>query len=134
MSSFQSAYQYLVHGIQLLDTQCWRDEYDLSLHLYNAAAEVAYCSGRSDKVHDFVQEILDHATCLEDTFGGHAAKIYAFGSSGLTQEAIQYGLNILGLLGERFPARPSMVRTFLELQRIRHRLKKKPTSRCCGSQ
>jgi predicted ATPase len=125
MSSFQSAFKYLVQGVQLLTgTQCWRDEYTLTLDLYNAAAEVAYSSGHLDEVHVFVKELLAHATCLEDTLRGHAAKVYAIGSSGRMQEAIHYGIQILGNLGETFPARENLARTLFELQRLRKKLKK----------
>lgn len=125
MSSFQSAFNYLVHGVRLLGTKCWRDEYTLSLNLYNAAAEVAYCSGHSKEVHIFVQEILAHATCLDDTLRGHSANIYAIGSCGRMQEAIHYGIQILSDLGEKFPETQSTTRTFIELQRIRKKLKRK---------
>lgn len=70
MSSFQSAYKYIVHGIKLIGRRCWQDNYALSLDLYNAAAEVGFCTGRVDEVYVFVGEILMHAECLEDILRG----------------------------------------------------------------
>jgi predicted ATPase len=73
----------------------------------------------------FVGEVLEHAICLEDTLRGHAAKIYALGSSGHVEEAIAYGLEILKDLGERFPRRPNLVRIYFEMQKIRRRVKRR---------
>lgn len=123
MSSFQSAFVYLVRGIELLGTQCWRDNYSLSLEMYNAAVEVAFCAGCFDDVHSFVGEVLMHAACFDDTLRAHAAKVYTLGSSGFGQEAIAYGLKVLLDLDESFPVRPNLLRIFIELQRIRRRLR-----------
>ena len=45
VSDFRAACNYAEFGILLLPDDCWKDEYTLSLSLYNAAAEVFLCVG-----------------------------------------------------------------------------------------
>lgn len=125
-SSFESARRYLQHAIGLLEsTSCWRDEYDLALRVFNAAAEVAHCTGHFEEVHLLVNEVSRHAKCLDDMVHSHITKVHALGSSGKVEAAIEYGTAVLRDLGEDFPARASLIGVFIEVQKIRRRVKRK---------
>jgi predicted ATPase len=65
--------------------------------------------------------------CFDDALTGHDIKIRALGAVGKVQESRDFGLKILLLLGEVFPAKPSMARCYIGLQTIRKRLKRKST-------
>ena len=56
-SAFASAIQHVQSGIGLLSSSHWQDQYSLSLNLYNAAAELAYCTGRHERVDKIVSEV-----------------------------------------------------------------------------
>jgi predicted ATPase len=125
LASFQTAFIYVQHAISLLDARCWRDEYKLSMNLYNSAAEVAYCSGNIDDVFRSLEETFKHARSFEDTLRGQATKVYALGSSGRMKEAVTTGLDVLRELGETFPSKPSSLRIRFEIMRVKRRLKDK---------
>jgi len=123
-SNFYTSYVYLMHGINLLDSRSWRDEYDLCLELHNAAAEVAFSCGQV-VVFELVTAILENARTLGDTVRGRTIEIYAPGSSGKLQEATKMTLDFLRLLGEPFPLRPNAFHAWFALRRIRRTLKTK---------
>jgi predicted ATPase len=123
LSSFRTAYLYLLHGISLLGASCWVEDYKLSLGLYNAASEVAYCTGSFENVNMFVQEIFTKARCFEDTLRGQASKVYSLGSSGKINEATATGLEVLKKLGETFPKKSTMPDADAALKKLKKRLK-----------
>jgi predicted ATPase len=123
LSNYQTANIYLVHGLSLLGTKCWQEDYLLSLGLYNAASEVAYCTSNFESVNMLVEEILAHAKCFEDTLRGRATKVYWLGSSGKVKEAAATGLEILEKLGETFPKTPTMPDVDVALKRLQKKLK-----------
>jgi predicted ATPase len=123
LSSFQTAYLYLLHGLSLLGAKCWQENYLLSLGRYNAASEVAYCTANFESVNMLVKEILAHAKCFEDTLRGRATKVKWLGSSGKVNEAAAAGLEILEKLGETFPKTPTLPDVDVALKRLQKRLK-----------
>jgi histidine kinase len=127
ISSFQSAFTYMTRGISLLGTNGWRDEYKLSLDLHNAAAELAYCTGKTEKSLELTNIIAVEAHTFDDAIVGHTMKVRALGSMNNTAECIKFSLSVLEQLGESFPSKPSLVRCYIGLQRIRKVVKKKTT-------
>jgi predicted ATPase len=123
LSSYQTAYLYLLHGISLLGARCWQEKYLVSLGLYNAASEVSYCTSNFESVNIFVEEILLHARCFEDTLRGHASKVHSLGSNGKVNDAAASGLEILEKLGEIFPNTSTMPDVDVALKKLNKRLK-----------
>jgi predicted ATPase len=125
MSSFQSAFMYLMKSIELLnEAACWREEYLLCLSIYSTAAEVSYCIGEFENVHKIVSTITSQARTFDDTLRGHASSIFALGSSDQLDEAIAYGMNILSDLGITFPKKVKLFRTYMKVHRLRRRLRR----------
>ena len=58
-----------------------------------------------DSVFQLVETILDKAQNFNDKLSAQATNVYALGSSGKMQEAIDRGLNVLQKLGVEFPAK-----------------------------
>jgi histidine kinase len=125
ISSFQSAFSYVQQGIHLLGPEGWRNNYELTLELYNAAAELAYCSGSPKTALELTERIAIQARCFEDSFHGHAMKVRALGSIGNMDECLDFGLKILANLGEKFPVKSSVFRCYVELQLVRLRVRRK---------
>jgi histidine kinase len=125
VSSFHSAYDYVLNGINLLGTHDWRENYDFTLALYNAAVELAYCTGHTNDALKFAECIILYALCFEDSLHGLTMKVRSLGSIGNVDESVEFGLKVLAKLGEKFPSRPGMLRCYIELQRIRYRVKNK---------
>jgi predicted ATPase len=123
LSNFETASVYLRHGIWLLGPQQWRDSYVRSLQLHNAAAEVSYCTAQFDDVDKYVDAILLNARSFQDTLHARATHIYALGSRGRAQEAIENGLTTLKHLGERLPSNPSVAQLLISMWRTKRLLR-----------
>lgn len=124
-SAFLSAADYLHLGISLLDKRTrWRDHYELTLNLYNAAAEIEYCNGNFITMDGIIDEILLNARAKCDKGRALVASIYSLGSRNELQKAIDLGLKVLESLGERFPPRPSLVSVVFEMVKTKRMLRR----------
>jgi predicted ATPase len=124
-SNFQASYGYLEQGIKLLDVKAWNNDYELTMDLYNCAAEVANALGRFQDVHRLVDEVLAHSRCNTYSLRAKSTKVHALGRSNKLSEAIELAISVLASLGERLPTNPSRFRTFIEVTTIRRRLRGK---------
>lgn len=63
------ASRYLEFGLELSirNDDCWKDEYDLTLTLFSASAEIEYSKSNFDRVDELVSTILQNAACFRDT-------------------------------------------------------------------
>jgi predicted ATPase len=105
-------------GIRLLTSRHWRDQYILSLDLFNAAAELAYCIGNHERVDVLVKEIQKNARCFMDQLQAYMTSILSFGARGKSAEAIAVGTDCLTQLGHPLPkGRFSTQRDFNKAQR-----------------
>ena len=104
-AAFSTAASHLEQGVRLLGRRHWRDQYQLSLDLYNTAAEVQYCNGNFERVDELLNEIFANARCLDDELWAHGTRIYSLGARNETDQAIDVGVGILRKLGVRLPPR-----------------------------
>jgi len=103
----------------LLGARSWQDEYDLSLRLHTAAAEIAYSSGQIDTALKLVNDICVNARIFDDTIRGRTIMIYALGSRGQVREATNSSLDLLKRLGEPLPANPTEFHLMASLRQIK---------------
>ena len=106
-TAYQEALKYLTTGRQLLGSDSWKTEYNLSLGLYEALAEVTYLTGDFQASEDFVQVVLAQAKTLLEKIKVYEIKIQAYGAQGKAIEAVDMALNVLKQLGIEFPENPS---------------------------
>lgn len=125
LSSFHSSMVFLEHGMSLLGTTSWDQEYTTCLDLHSAAAEVANSLGHFDQTKEIVGQILIHAKQFRDTFRGNAALVHSLSSDGKYSDAVKLAFNLLYQLGERFPAKTSRLSTALEFYTLKRRLSRK---------
>ena len=125
VSDFCAACNYAEFGILLLPQDCWKDEYDLSLALYNASAEVCHCVADYKRVHELVDIVLKHARCFRDSLRARAARVHSLSSSYKITEALEEGLDILRHLGEIFPSKPRKYHALFEFVRTKRLLRGK---------
>jgi predicted ATPase len=104
-SSFRTAAIYLEFGILMLQNRSWRDEYDLTLSLYNFAAEVHMSTANFERMDTLVDDILANGRRLLDKIPAYCTRIYALSVQGQGEQAIFTGIDVLAGLGEKFPAR-----------------------------
>ena len=106
-TAYTAALKYLTIGTQLLADDCWEKKYELSLALYETAAEVAYLSGDFSLSEQFVQVVLVQSKTVLDKVKVYEVKIQAYGAQNKALEAINTALPFLKLLGVEFPENPS---------------------------
>lgn len=107
-AAFIDAAQYLDKGMILLKTgDYWNDRYELSLRLFNALADAQVCNQSFDKVKELTDEVFVHAKNHKDKMGCYVARINAIGQNGSVLEALNFGIEVLQLIGEPLPPVPS---------------------------
>ena len=65
--AYQPAFNYLQTGINLLAENGWRVQYNLSLQLYQEAAELAYLLGNFEQMETLAAVVLKKATTVLDS-------------------------------------------------------------------
>jgi predicted ATPase len=122
-SSFRVASHYFDLGIDILGPNRWRENYELSLSLCNAASEMDMCSGNFSSMEAHLSDVLARARLYKDTIQARATKIYYYGTSAAYQgQAVEEGFKVLNELGVDLPSRVSKVRLARELFRVRRAL------------
>jgi predicted ATPase len=124
-STFRTASIYLNLGIELLGSRSWRDDYDLTLALHNAAAEMEMCTANFERMEKLLEKVFLHALNSEDSIQAYATRIYALGASDRAPEAIDTGIEVLKGLGEKFPSRYSKAHLISEMRTVKRLLKGK---------
>jgi predicted ATPase len=123
-SAHVTAQEYVSLGIELLDTRHWRDQYSLSLALFNAASEIEYCLANFERMDALVEVIMENARGTKDKIRAQTARIYSLGSRNQLEKAIDVGLETLkNFLGETIPSRPSAVSIVVELWKTKRLLR-----------
>ncbi|WNZ26306.1 PAS domain S-box protein [Leptolyngbya sp. NK1-12] len=106
-TAYEAAFKYFTAGIQLLDTDSWLSEYDLTLALYSETAGAAYLHGRFDQMEQLAEVVLDRAKTVLDKAQIYDSRIQGYLSQGNLKEALKIGLEVLKLLGVILPENPS---------------------------
>ncbi len=81
-NAYDNAWDYFFTGLQLLATDCWQTQYDLTFGLSVAAAEAAYLSGNIKQMESLVVTILEQGRSLLDRIKAYEVKIYAYIAQG----------------------------------------------------
>ncbi|MDZ7963605.1 MAG: AAA family ATPase [Nostoc sp. DedSLP03] len=106
-AAYEAAWQYLQTGLELLTTNSWQTNYELTLTLYSATAEAAYLSGNIEQVEPLFQQVLDRARTLLDSLKVYDVKIQTCVAQSKLLEAIQIALQLLQQLGVHLPLQPT---------------------------
>ncbi|MEP1077750.1 PAS domain S-box protein [Leptolyngbya sp. PL-A3] len=115
-TAYDAAFKYFTTGIQLLDTESWQSEYDLTLALYSEAAEAAYLQGRFDEMEQLVEVVLARAKTVVDKVQAYDSRIQGYLSQGNLKEVLKTGLEALKLLGINLIENPSQLDVQKELE------------------
>jgi predicted ATPase/signal transduction histidine kinase/CheY-like chemotaxis protein len=102
-TAYDAANTYLQIGIELLPSNRWETEYQLTLDLYIAATEAAYLSGDLDRMERNSEVVLRSAHTILDKVDIYRIQIAAMTINGKMLEAISIGRNALDRLGVELP-------------------------------
>ncbi len=113
-----AALEYLMTGIELLTSDCWQTQYQLTLALYSNATEAAYLNAEFEQVENFAEIVLKQTHTLSEQVKIYGIKIQVLISQNQLPEALEYGLQILRLVGIEFPKEPSQADIGIGLEKI----------------
>ncbi|MBP5971891.1 AAA family ATPase [Brasilonema sp. CT11] len=108
-TAYGSALEYLNVGLKLLSPDTWQEEYNLTLALYEEAAEAAYLNGDFFTMNQLALVVMNNAKTVLDKVKVYDHKIQASVSQGNLKEAVKIGLQTLNLLGVILPEEPSQL-------------------------
>lgn len=102
-SGFDQSQSYIDTGIRLLNTDHWETQYTLSLGLYEMAAQASCTKGDTLHLSDYLDEILSHSRCFEDSLTASSLLVKLLASTQKFNDAISNCLVILANMGHDFP-------------------------------
>ncbi|WP_448281053.1 trifunctional serine/threonine-protein kinase/ATP-binding protein/sensor histidine kinase [Phormidesmis priestleyi] len=106
-TAYAAAVKYLTIGIQLLPAKCWKTHYDLTLDLYEAAAEAAYLTTDFEQTNAWVKILLAHAKTPLDRVKTYLVTIEAYKAQNQGSAALAIGLKGLKLFDIELPEHPT---------------------------
>ncbi|MDF0556902.1 AAA family ATPase [Kamptonema sp. UHCC 0994] len=107
-TAYNAAVKYFTVGRNLLASNRWLSQYDLTLALYVEATEAAYLNTDIDEMVSLAEEVLHQAKTALDTVKVYAVRINAYTSQGQLLEAINTGLTALKQFEIDLPASPEI--------------------------
>ncbi len=121
-TAYAAAWVYLQTGIELLQTNCWSNQYELTLSLYVAAAEVAYLNADFDGMERIAALVLQQAQTIFDKVKIYEIQIAAQAAQSQLLKAIAIATDALLQLGVEFPTEPDEVKIGKALQDVASQL------------
>ncbi|MFN6535300.1 MAG: protein kinase domain-containing protein [Nostoc sp. EkiNYC01] len=117
-TAYLAATKYLTTGIELLSNDSWQTKYEISIALYETAAEAAYLSGNFEKMEELIEVVLAQAKTLLEKVKVYEIKIQADGAQNKALASVNTSLSFLKLLGVEFPDRPNELDVQLAMTEI----------------
>ncbi|WP_392532204.1 AAA family ATPase [Nostoc sp. C117] len=117
-TAYAAARVYLQTGIELLTANCWQNQYELTLNLYIAAAEVAYLNADFESMEQQAGLVLQSAQTILDKIKIYEIQIAAQTAQSQMLEAIAVGREALRQLGVELPNEPDEAKTGKAIQTL----------------
>ncbi|MFB2770534.1 AAA family ATPase [Pelatocladus sp. BLCC-F211] len=121
-TAYGAAVEYFTVGRELLAVDSWQSQYNLTLALYEDAAEAAHLSGNFEEMERLSQVVLQQATTLLEKVKVYDIQIQAYAAQNKLLEAVKTGLAVLKLLGIEIPEQPTQSDLQMELAEVRANL------------
>ncbi len=125
-TAYAAAKTYLQTGIELLQSDCWQSQYQLTLKLYIAAAEANYLTGSFEKTQQWTDIILENAKSLLDRIEVYEIQLSICIAQERFTEAIEICLQTLNLLEvniSSFPTEIHVEEAFANITNLLHEQK-----------
>ncbi|WP_322112031.1 ATP-binding protein [Aerosakkonema funiforme] len=102
-TAYPAARTYLQIGINLLESNCWQEQYELTLNLYLTSTEVSYLNGDFQGMEQQAALVLQQAQTVLDRVKIYEIQIAAKTLQSHVLEAIAVGRTALCQLGVELP-------------------------------
>ncbi|MBF0395822.1 MAG: AAA family ATPase [Desulfobacterales bacterium] len=108
-AAYEPSLNYLKDGIRLIGENSWETNYALTLDIYIQTAEAAYLTTDFELMSTLSEIVLKNAKTLLDKIKIYENKIrFLIAQENKQKEAIDTALDILKLLGIKFPKKPNI--------------------------
>jgi predicted ATPase len=124
-AAYQSAFNYLQLGIELLGNKGWHRKYNLALSLYVVAAESAYLKSDFEQVKKISEIVLKQAHTVLDKVKITELTILTLIAQNKPDKAIETALNFLGKLEIILPTNPNKEKTIANYYKTMENLRQK---------
>ncbi|MEH2056584.1 MAG: AAA family ATPase [Nostoc sp.] len=114
-TAYEAASNYFANGIDLLATDFWKKQYQLSLELFLQRAEAETISGHFESASHLIETILDETDNLLDRCAAYELKMRLNIVCGEPQVAIDVALLAINLLGIELESEPLISVNFDQL-------------------
>ncbi|MGL4502179.1 MAG: ATP-binding protein, partial [Planktothrix sp.] len=106
-AAYQPALNYLQAGVELLQEESWLSQYDLTLNLYEEAAEAALLNTNFEEMERFATTVLEQGKTPLDKLKVYEVRIQSYTAQSQLLEAVNTGLEFLELFNFTFPEQPT---------------------------
>ncbi|MEH1791846.1 AAA family ATPase [Nostoc sp.] len=117
-TAYQAAREYATVGLSLLAENTWQQQYEMTLALYELAAEVAMLNGNFEAMEQFIDIVIQQAHSLPEKVNVYCIRIQSHISQSKLTSAIAIAQPILQQLGITFPETPTPSDIQQEIQEI----------------
>ncbi|AFY44036.1 ATP-binding sensor histidine kinase [Nostoc sp. PCC 7107] len=117
-TAYQAAREYATVGLSLLSENTWQQQYEMTLALYELAAEVAMLNGNFEAMEQFIDIVIQQARSLPEKVNVYCIRIQSHISQSKLTSAIAIAQPILQQLGITFPETPTPSDIQQEIQEI----------------
>ncbi|MDF5706296.1 MAG: AAA family ATPase [Nostoc sp. S4] len=107
-TAYSAAVKYFAVGRNLLESDRWQNQYNLTLTLHVEAVEAAYLNTDIEEMERLIEVVLQQAKTPLDTVKVYAVRISAHTSQGQLLKAISTGLTILKQFDIHLPESPNL--------------------------
>ncbi|MBD2181171.1 AAA family ATPase [Planktothrix sp. FACHB-1375] len=117
-TAYEAALKYCYAGIKFLSVDSWRSCYELTLALYDRAAEAAYLYRDFEQMEKLGETVLQQASALLDKVKVYELKIQVAISQNELVKAIEIGLFVVEMLGVKLSPLPKDGSEVAQLPRL----------------
>ncbi len=117
-TAYQAAREYATVGLSLLAENTWQQQYEMTLALYELAAEVAMLNGNFEVMEQFIDIVIQKARSLPEKVNVYCIRIQSHISQSNLTSAIAIAQSVLQQLGITFPETPTPSDIQQEIQEI----------------
>ncbi|RCJ15487.1 serine/threonine protein kinase [Nostoc sp. ATCC 43529] len=118
-AAYKPALNYLEIGMGLLESSSWQTQYQLTLAIYETAAETAYLLGNFEQMERLVQIVLERSKTILDRVKITEVKIVALLAQTKLKQALDIGIPMLRQLKLKLPEQPTIFHVLMGLLKIK---------------
>ncbi|NET42328.1 AAA family ATPase [Okeania sp. SIO2B3] len=106
-NAYEAGREYANIGLTLLAENGWSQKYDLTLELYELAAELAFLRGEFEVMEELIEIVIANTRSLPEQKNVYQIRIQAYKTRSLLVEATAIAKQFLQQLGVTFPEKPT---------------------------